>query len=158
MIGARTRAVFSGVLGAACALLAACGGDRPAARVRRPSLLESITQQSSFRTPAVWRYHPAEEAALHAQADLGGQLLYAGARGERWLVDKRTRESRAASSLAPEDLIAILRRGPAWLFIGKSGTSYEASEPLAEFTRASAHWPAIRRHCLVRLPSGCSEG
>ncbi len=137
MIRARTRAVFSGVLGAACALLAACGGDRPAARVRRPSLLESIAQQSSFRTPAVWRYHPAEEAALYAHADLGGQLLYAGARGERWLVDKRTRQSRAAAGLAPEDLIAILRRGPAWLFIGKSGTSYEASEPLGDFTRAS---------------------
>ncbi|HEY6557736.1 MAG TPA: hypothetical protein VI072_10700 [Polyangiaceae bacterium] len=138
MTRARTTAVFAGMLGACCALLLACSAGRPTPLVQRRSLLESITQQSGFRTPAVWRYHPTEAAALYAEADLGSQLLFAGARGERWLVDKRTRQSRAAASLAPEDLIAILRRGPAWLFVGKSGTSYEAAEPLAEFSRASA--------------------
>jgi len=68
-----------------------------------------------------------------------GERVLAGRRGERWLVSKATGALSAASVLAPEDLVGILK-GPAggYIFVGTSGVSYEAPSPVAPFFRSSA--------------------
>jgi hypothetical protein len=102
-------------------------------------------------TSAAWRYHPREPAPLFARVALpdGGALL-AGRRGERWLVDAAARAAEAAPELAPEDVIAIVRTKDAgWLFVGGSGTTYEAREPLGNFTRSSTPLePLTRVHAV----------
>jgi len=124
----------------------ACGSDPRLVRPPRPSLLAGATGPQGYRSPAAWRYHPQQEAELNARVELGfGNALLAGARGERWLYDKKTGRVQAAASLAPEDLIAILKLDGGWSFIGKSGTSYEAREPLGPFVRSSAPFePMVR--------------
>lgn len=63
-----------------------------------------------------------------------GSMLFAGDRGERWVSKKAG--LKAAARLAPETLISILPRAEeSWLFVGASGTTYEAESPLGEFTR-----------------------
>jgi hypothetical protein len=82
--------------------------------------------------------------ARHDLAD--GTALFAGRGGERWLFDAKRSELVAASRLAPEDLIAILPLdGARWLFVGQSGTSYEAREPLGAFVRSSAPYEPLAK-------------
>jgi hypothetical protein len=91
-------------------------------------------------TPAVWRYHPPQPARVNAELVLpSGERLLAGRRGERWLVSKTGQGLAAASVLAPEDLVGILKApGGGFIFVGQSGVSYEAREPIAPFFRSSA--------------------
>jgi hypothetical protein len=94
----------------------------------------------AFVTPAVWRYHPSQPARVNASLELpSGDRVLAGKRGERWLAPKTSADLTAASVLAPEDLVGILKT-PAggFIFIGSSGVSYEARSPLAPFYRSSA--------------------
>jgi hypothetical protein len=66
-------------------------------------------------------------------------MLYAGQRGERWLVDPKIGAAEAAALLSPEDLVAIAHKSPdEWLFVGKSGASYQAATPLGPFVRSNA--------------------
>ena len=118
----------------------ACGGDGPRPVSPRSSLLAPAEATTAHRSPATWRYHPQEEGALSARFALpDGSVLFAGERGERWLVDPKRKKARAAARLAPEDLLAILHPSPKqWLFVGSSGTGYEASDPLGPFLRSSA--------------------
>jgi hypothetical protein len=98
-----------------------------------------VSATPAFVTPAVWRYHPPQPARVNAELQLAsGQRVLAGRRGERWLVSKAN-ELSAASVLAPEDLVGILR-GPAggFIFVGSSGVSYEARSPIGPFFRSSA--------------------
>ncbi|MCC6901162.1 MAG: hypothetical protein IT377_19470 [Polyangiaceae bacterium] len=120
-------------------VVAACSGAQPPARPR-DSLLDTARAQGTFVSPATWRYHPKAEAPLLARVELSsGTLLYAGERGERWEVVKKTGVVHAAARLAPEPLIAILQlEDGGWLFVGQSGTGYEAREPLGPFVRTSA--------------------
>src|SRR5687768_10752275 len=90
-------------------LAAACGAERPTATSPRTSLLAPAEAAAAHRSPATWRYHPQEEGALSARFALpDGTVLFAGERGERWLVDPKRKQARAAARLAPEDLLAIL--------------------------------------------------
>jgi hypothetical protein len=137
------------IMGALVAL--SCGAESRAIRPHdRPSLLETEahSEEANDVVPG-WRYHPSDAALLVARAPLpSGGALFAGQRGERWVVDARTGAAAAASDLAPEELVAIVapgarrsggeQRQSAWLFVGKSGTTYEASEPLGQFFRSSA--------------------
>jgi len=123
------------------ALAVACRGSegRPAERPR-PSLVSEVSALPAFVTPAVWRYHPAQPARVNAELTLGsGDRVLVGRRGERWLLSRSTQELEAASMLAPEDLVGILKT-PAggFVFVGSSGVSYEARSPLAPFFRSSA--------------------
>ncbi len=130
---------------AALAAAAACSGDRPRPRTARPSLLEGAKSSTGYRSPAVWRYHPRDEAPLVTRFDLpDGHILLAGDRGERWLVDKGG-HAQAAARLAPEKLVSILKRGDSWVFVGQSGTTYEAEEPLGAFVRSSAPLDRLAR-------------
>lgn len=90
-------------------------------------------------TPAVWRYHPPQPARVNAELALpSGDRVLAGRRGERWLVSK-SGALQAASVLAPEDLVGILRApGGGLIFVGASGVSYEARSAIAPFFRSSA--------------------
>ncbi len=91
-------------------------------------------------TPAVWRYHPPQPARVNAELELpSGERVLAGRRGERWLASKATGALTAASALAPEDLVGILKvPSGGFIFVGASGVSYEAPSPIAPFSRSSA--------------------
>ncbi|MES1185536.1 MAG: hypothetical protein ABUL60_17120, partial [Myxococcales bacterium] len=91
-------------------------------------------------TPAVWRYHPAQPAHINAELELSaGERVLAGRRGERWLASKGSNVLTAASVLAPEDLVGILKAPTGgFIFVGASGVSYEARSPLEPFFRSSA--------------------
>src|SRR6185295_20355304 len=82
---------------------------------------------------------PSAAAPLFSRAELAdGRVLLAGERGERWLVDPKRGRAEAASRLAPETLVAILRSETGFLFVGASGGGYEATQPLGPFVRSSA--------------------
>lgn len=75
-----------------------------------------------------------------------GLVLYAGARGERWLYRSEPEELETAGRLAPEDLVAALPAADSgWLFVGKSGAVYESKEPLGDFERSTAPMVPLKR-------------
>ncbi|MCA9639092.1 MAG: hypothetical protein H6718_16585 [Polyangiaceae bacterium] len=131
------RAVWGGLCSVAllAVQLVSCGAERPRPSQPRPSLLEPAQSDSDFISPAEWHYHPPEQGRMRSEVQLsGGATLFAGDRGERWIGSKAG--LKAAPRLAPETLISILSRGElGWLFVGASGTTYEAESPLGEFTR-----------------------
>src|SRR5512145_2855631 len=92
----------------------------------RPSLLEAATSALLYDSPARWRYHPRTAARQLVRIETPEGKLYAGDRGERWLASDRPQ---AAAQLAPEPLIAVSRTQTGWVFIGASGTTYEAEHP-----------------------------
>ena len=98
---------------AAMVLVSACAGNEGRRAVRpRPSLVSEVSSLPAFVTPAVWRYHPPRPARVNAELALpSGERVLAGRRGERWLVSKNGQGLAAASVLAPEDLVGILK-GP----------------------------------------------
>jgi hypothetical protein len=140
---ARDRLFASLLAGALCG----CGATTPEPLSPRASLLDPGEGGAGYRSPANWRYHPKQESALLARIELApGRELFAGERGERWLVDKKKKRVDAAARLAPEPLIAILRsQDKGWLFVGASGTGYEARQPLGPFVRSSAPLDRLAR-------------
>ena len=136
------KRVFRGaalVLVATTGVALGCGGSASQAFGPRSSLIADAPPPPAFRSPATWRYHPSAAAPLFARAELAdGRVLLAGERGERWLVDEKRGRAEAASRLAPETLVAILRSESGFLFVGASGGGYEAREPLGPFIRSSA--------------------
>jgi photosystem II stability/assembly factor-like uncharacterized protein len=144
------RATFRHLTKASAAALAplfalGCGSEPAPRNVSRPSLLDRTEASGvSYPTPARWRFHPREPSTLLAETRLpDGRTVYAGARGERWLADPRAGIAEAAATLAPEDIVAIARKGEKWLFVGRSGASYESSSPLAAFERSNAPLEAL---------------
>jgi hypothetical protein len=137
----------------ACALFAvACSGEaRKPATAAGNSLLTSVQLSASYPSPATYRYHPPKQAFMEAERRLpDGRLLLAGKRGERWLLDPRTHTLTAGASLAPEDLIAVLAADDGYWFVGQSGTSYEARDPLGKFLRSSAPLEPLVRVSAAR--------
>lgn len=125
--------------------LVTAGCSQPQPRPARPSLLEAQPVAEHYPSPAQWRHHPRELPVLLARWDLPSGKLYAGAQGERWLVGK---EARSAADFAPESLVAILRgEAERWVFVGASGTAYEASTPLGSFERSNAPLEPLRSVC-----------
>ncbi|HYQ14902.1 MAG TPA: hypothetical protein VEQ58_04070, partial [Polyangiaceae bacterium] len=125
----------------AAALGVSCRGSegRPAERPR-PSLVSEVSALTAFVTPGVWRYHPLQPGRVNAELTLpGGERVLAGRRGERWLLAQGKRDLEAASVLAPEDLVGILKTpSGSFVFVGASGVSYEAHAPIGPFFRSSA--------------------
>lgn len=105
----------------------------------RSSLITEAEAVQRFKSPASWLYHPATAAELVTRLALPSKdVLFAGVDGERWYYDAKAHEVRAASQLARETLIAVLPLpGKGWLFVGSSGTGYEAEEPLGPFLRSN---------------------
>src|SRR6185436_3105764 len=98
-------------------VLFGCGGSASQAHAPRSSLIAEAPPGAVFRSPAAWRYHPSAAAPLFSRAELAdGRVLLAGERGERWLVDPKRGRAEAASRLAPETLVAILRSETGFLF------------------------------------------
>jgi hypothetical protein len=118
----------------------------------RASLLEAEHPLPSATSSAEWLYHPRKPAHLaRAYRDTPQRTLFVGAEGERWLTDGGER-ARPASSLAPEPLVGALARGSSWLFVGQSGTTYEAASELGPLLGASAPLEP-----LARVDSGDSS-
>jgi hypothetical protein len=140
-------------------LALACGEPNKPAAQSPNSLLSSAPLSVNYKTPASYRYHPTRQAPVQAERRLSdGRLLFAGKRGERWLLDPVTHNLVAAANLAPEDLIAVLDADTGFWFVGASGTSYEAKDPLGGFVRSSAPLePLVRvsaaRRSIVGIPA-----
>lgn len=141
----RGRAVLALVLSISCST---CGGEsRTPREPARTSLLGSEPNLAVPSSRPGWRYHPGDAGALSARAVLpSGDIVYSGQKGERWLVHA-SGGAEVSAALAPEELVAIVppRGGRAatgsgahWLFVGRSGTTYESLEPLGTFVRSSA--------------------
>lgn len=132
---------------AVVAVAVACSRGSDPSFPKRSSLLDTEASRLGFKSPATWRFHPRTSSALLARAELGqGSYLYAGEQGERWIYDKKSNSVSAAARLAPENIVAILKiEGGAWLFVGESGTGYEAKEPLGGFVRASVPLDKLAR-------------
>ena len=142
----------SRLVGALCLLSLSCSaeGRKPAANGAN-SLLTSVQLSATYESPASWRYHPPKQAAVQAERRLpDGRMLLAGKRGERWLLDPRTHALAAGANLAPEDLIAVLDADDGYWFVGQSGTSYEAHDPLGKFLRSSAPLEPLARVSAAR--------
>jgi len=125
---------------------AGCSGT-PSRRSAAAILPPPADLGGSYVSPASWRYHPEQQARIEAREELSdGRVLMVGRRGERWLYDPRSKRLEAGASLAPEDLVAVLR-GPdkSFWFVGKSGTSYEARDPLGVFVRSSAPFDRLAK-------------
>jgi hypothetical protein len=89
-------------------------------------------------TTVSWRYHPSAAAPMLAAVELEGRgVLWVGRRGERWLHAANGERLEAALP-APEDLVAVASDPTSghW-FVGRSGTSYRALEPLGPFVDAT---------------------
>ena len=143
-----------------CGLAAACSSaQRAAPSHAQDSLLSSVERSPGYASPASFRYHPNRQAQVQAERPLSdGRVLLVGKRGERWLLDPNTHGLAAGSSLAPEDLIAVLDGDNGYWFVGQSGTSYEARDPLGPFLRSSAPLePLVRvsaaRHSIIGIPA-----
>jgi hypothetical protein len=151
----RVRSCAVGML-AALSLSALLGCSSPARKFpARPSLLEPTRAPAAQTSSDVeWRYHPRRAAHLEREYDLGaGKRLYVGGAGERWLVDDKIGRARPAPMLAPETLLGALTKARAgWVFVGRSGTTYDSDAPLAPFSSSSA--PLVD---LVRVDSGQSN-
>src|SRR5690606_30114900 len=114
-------------------------GKRPAAQPSAPLLALGADLAPAYESPARLRYHPRQRARAHTRRTLpDGRILTAGAGGERWLYDPRTRALQAGVSLAPETLVAVLADGADYWFVGESGTGYFAPGLLEPFERSSA--------------------
>ncbi len=156
MSAATRRAGYALSAGAWLAFGCSAEARKPAANGSN-SLLTSVQLSATYESPASWRYHPPKQAAVQAERRLAdGRLLLAGKRGERWLLDPRTHSLAAGANLAPEDLIAVLDADDGYWFVGESGTSYEAHDPLGKFLRSSAPLePLVRvsaaRHSILGI-------
>lgn len=141
----------------ACSLLIAAAGalqcSGPTGSISpRASLLEADHPLPRATSSAEWLYHPRKPAHLaRAYRDVAGRTLFVGAEGERWLADGGERV-RPASSLAPEPLVGALAQGSSWLFVGQSGTTYEAASELGPLLGARAPLEP-----LARVDSGGSS-
>ncbi|HVU04139.1 MAG TPA: hypothetical protein VHE30_20420 [Polyangiaceae bacterium] len=121
-------------------VLAGCGGhEAPPLAASRVSLLDAPKPSpSDFPTPAVYRYHPREAAALGTRVTLpDGAVVLAGQRGERWLVAPEAAYAVPAAELAPEDLILAQKKDSSFLFLGRSGTTYESKDAIGPFVRST---------------------
>ena len=127
--------------------LAACTGKPPAAKVAaRPAVDPNA---GSFVSPARWDYHPGPPASALATLVLpDGSCVFTAESGQRWKTRPGTKtpeakaacsgKADAASIVAPENLSTLIHRDDgSWLFVGDSGTLFEAQEPLGAFTRVS---------------------
>lgn len=120
-------------------VLTGCSRERAAPPAPRASLITEARSTTTESASARWRYHPPAAARLLSRVELtDDQRLYAGRRGERWLVSGGEPVAHPAWDLAPEDLIAALRVESGFLFVGRSGTAYKSREPLGPFVRSSA--------------------
>jgi hypothetical protein len=137
---------------ALAALPAGCAGQPlPHPKGHEPPPLVDATGPA-FVTPAHWDYHPPSPDTATASLRLGeAGCVFTAEGGQRWLSTPPKAASEAsptgdcsgnaevAAGLAPEELTSIIRRSDkSWLFVGESGTLYEAPEPLAAFSRVTA--------------------
>lgn len=76
-----------------------------------------------------WRLFDTTDWTPTARLRLGGDVLLAGARGERW-IHQAGGAWVAASTMLPDDVTGVLRRADGYLFVGVTGLVMRTREPL----------------------------
>src|SRR5690348_5907916 len=74
-----------------------------------------------------------------------GSVVFAGQRGERWLVPDKATAATPASEIAPEDLVLAQRKEGTFLFLGRSGTTYESTDGIGPFVRSTTPLEPLAR-------------
>jgi hypothetical protein len=126
------------------ALAAGCAAAPPPPRTRPAA--QGADPPPSFVSPARWDYHPpAPTTALAAVKLPEGGCAFTAEGGQRWTsaatkqAGSRTvcsGRAEASPFVAAEELTSAVRRGDgAWVFVGETGTLFEAPDPLGAFTR-----------------------
>ncbi len=101
---------------------------------------------AAFVSPARWDYHPpAPTTAIAAVKLPDGGCAFTAEGGQRWSAAATKQlgsrvicsgKAEASPAVAPEDLTSAIRRADgSWMYVGETGTLYEAGEALAAFTR-----------------------
>lgn len=130
---------------ASIAGVTACAGEAPAP-VIKPAPVEQ--PPVAFVSPARWDYHPGPPSGATALVTLDdGGCLFTTGDGQRWRTAPPSASKKAsapcsgaaeiAASIAPQALVAILKRASGWTFAGADGTLYDAPEPTAAFSRTT---------------------
>lgn len=130
-------------------LTTSCGGGEPPPPARpQPAPVTTVeAAQTAFVSPARWSFHPPTPTTATASVILAdGSCLFTTDEGLRIRTTKAERSATgsvtcrgsatAAAEVTPEGLVGMVERAASsWLFIGESGTLYEAAAPLESFRR-----------------------
>ncbi len=154
----RSRALVVPLLGIVAAQTN-CGAPATVAPKAVDVPVPAVVEVLPSWTAAHWDYHPAAPETFRAYVrNADGSCVLVADGGQRWTtaaVRKGdaasdaapcTGGAQASGSLAPEDLVAVVRRSSsAWAFVSAKGVLYEASDPLAAFNRATPPPEPLRK-------------
>lgn len=138
------------------AALSACGCSAATPPPPRPQEKPRPPETFAVVSPARWDHHPpAPTTALAAIKLEGGGCVLTAEGGQRWTTSATAMagsrlvcsgKAEASAAVATEDLSGLLRRADgSWIFVGASGTLFEAPDPLGPFTRTvPAPEPLVR--------------
>lgn len=127
-------------------VLAACGpGTTTPAPVKAPAAPVALKPMAPIESPARWALHATRLGNLRARLDLGGQALFGGDGGERWLDKRDGSAPQPGTTLAPEPIVGLAKgAGKGVLIVGASGAVYVASEPLGAIEQKHAPSAPLR--------------
>ena len=147
--GPNMRAPASRVVPLIPLVLAACGpGTTTQPPPKGPAPVATAKPAAAIESPARWALHATRLGNLRARLDLGGQILFGGDGGERWLDRRDGSPPQPGTALVPEAIVGIAKgAGKGVVLVGASGTVYLASDPLGAIE--SKHAPSS----TVRSPS-----
>lgn len=91
-----------------------------------------------FSSPGYWDYHPRAAGGVLSSTRVDSGQLAVTDRGERWWIDDDAPHARVAPMLAPEPLVGIVELNEGWVYVGRSGATFESREPLADFARSTS--------------------
>jgi hypothetical protein len=109
-------------------------------------VLPPAEQGASFVSPARWDFHPpAPTVALAAAKVAGGACVFTAEGGQRWsaaaskMAGSRlvcAGKAEVSTAVSAEELTSVIRRADgSWIYVGESGSLFEAPDALAPFTR-----------------------
>lgn len=127
-------------------VLAACGpGTATQPPPKGPAPVSTAKPAAPVESPARWALHATRLGNLRARLDLGGQVLYGGDGGERWLDKRDGSAPMPGTTLLPEAIVGIAKgTAKGVLLVGASGTVYQVNDPLGSVESKHAPTTAVR--------------